>query len=127
MELKPRETVILASDFTLLVNWYRDVLGFQVTQLFEDGIHYCNLETESGIRIGIGLAEETGVVPGERSSNTLRLQFEVTDAQAFFQYVEQHGGSIRFGPSFNEKDGFWFGECADPEGNPFWVVDEKCP
>lgn len=28
IEIRPREIVILADDFDLLVGWYRDVLGF---------------------------------------------------------------------------------------------------
>ena len=122
-----RETVILASDFTLLVNWYRDVLGFEIVQHYEDEFHYCNLESKSGIKIGIADAAEMGVVPIDRSCNTVILQFEVADTKQFFEHVEQNAGAIRFGPSFNEKDGFWFGACADPEGNPFWIVDENCP
>ena len=53
IEIRPRETVILATGFPKLFAWYRDVLGFSVTRLFEDGFHYCNLESPSGIRIGI--------------------------------------------------------------------------
>ena len=37
LPIRPRETVILATDFSALVAWYRDVLGFSVVNLFEDG------------------------------------------------------------------------------------------
>jgi catechol 2,3-dioxygenase-like lactoylglutathione lyase family enzyme len=72
MEIRPRETVILADDVETLVAWYRDVLGFKDVQLFEDGYHYAYMETASGIKIGIGSAEEMGVVPVDRSKNTRR-------------------------------------------------------
>ena len=127
MGIRPRETVILATDYPALVAWYRDVLGFAVTKQFEDGIHYCNLETRSGIRIGIAPGEEMNVVPADRSKNTVILQFEVDDAQALFARLEQAGASIAHGPALNEKDGFWFGSFADPEGNPCWAVDGNCP
>ncbi len=45
VEIRPRESVILATDFAKLVDWYRDVLGFQVVKLFEDDFHYCNLSS----------------------------------------------------------------------------------
>ena len=77
MEIRPRETVILADDVETLVAWYRDVLGFKDVQLFEDGYHYAYMETASGIKIGIGSAEEMGVVPVDRSKNTAILQVEV--------------------------------------------------
>ena len=40
MDLRPRETVVLASDYEALVAWYRDALGFEVTQSYEGQYHY---------------------------------------------------------------------------------------
>ena len=125
--IRPRETVILSTSFSELVAWYRDVLGFTVVKLFEDGFHFCNLETTSGIKIGIASAEEMGVEPADRSKNTVVLQLEVDDVKEFFEHLKQNGASITNGPSFDKKDNFWFGGFADPEGNPFWVVDKNCP
>ncbi|MEE8153473.1 MAG: VOC family protein [Phycisphaerales bacterium] len=127
IEIRPREPVILATGFSALVAWYRDVLGFTVVKLFEDGFHYCNLETPSGIKIGIADAQEMGVVPVDRRSNTVILQFEVDDIGQLFAHLEQTGASITNGPSFDEKGDFWFGGFLDPEGNPCWVVDKNCP
>ena len=127
IDIRPRETVILASGFSELVAWYRDVLGFSVVKLFEDGFHYCNLETPSGIKIGIADAQEMGVVPGDRRNNTVVLQFEVDDVRELFAHLKQTGASITNEPTFNKHDGFWFGAFADPEGNPYWVVDKNCP
>lgn len=127
MEIRPRETVILATDFSALYTWYRDVLGFTVVRLFEDGFHYCNLESSSGIRIGIGDATEMGVAPGDRSRNTVILQFEVDDVQRFFAHLASAGAAIVSGPTQDKNEGFWFGSFSDPEGNPCWVVDRNCP
>jgi predicted enzyme related to lactoylglutathione lyase len=127
MEIRSREPVILATDFSALVAWYRDALGFSVTKRFEDGFHYCNLESRSGGKIGIASAKEMGVDPADRSLNTVVLQFEVDDVKAFFTHLEAAGGTIVSGPSFDAKDSFWFGGFSDPEGNPFWVVDKDCP
>ena len=127
MEIRPRETVILAADYEALVAWYRDVLGFKVVQQFEEGYHYAYMETSSGIKIGIGSAEEMGVVPVDRSKNTVILQVEVDDVQHFFTHLEEKGGTATFGPSLDDKGKFWYGGFADPEGNPCWVVDKNCP
>ena len=127
IDVRARETVILAAGFSELVAWYRDVLGFSVVNLFEDGFHYCNLETPSGIKIGIADAQEMGVVPGDRRNNTVVLQFEVDDVRELFTHLKQTGASITNEPTFNKQDGFWFGAFADPEGNPYWVVDKNCP
>jgi predicted enzyme related to lactoylglutathione lyase len=125
--IQPRETVVLAGDVASLAAWYRETLGFRIVREFTDGFHYVNLETDTGIRLGIASAAEMGVAPGDRSSNTVVLQFQVGDVKAFLAGVEAGGGRVTLTPTRNEKDGFWFGGFADPEGNPFWVVDENCP
>ncbi|MBD3161999.1 MAG: hypothetical protein GF346_06880 [Candidatus Eisenbacteria bacterium] len=127
IEIHPRETVILANDFQALVAWYRDVLGFRVVKRFEEEFHYCNLETATGIKLGIGVAKEMGVAPEDRSKNTVILQFQVDDVKEFFVHLERNGGVVTFGPSFDKKDEFWYGGFSDPEGNPCWVVDANCP
>lgn len=127
IEIRPRETVILVNDFAGIVKWYQEVLGFQITQIFEEGFHYCNLETQSEIKIGIAPAQEVGVELRKRAANSILLQFEVDDVQDFFEYLKGNGATITGGPSFDQNDEFWFGSFADPEGNPYWVVDKNCP
>ena len=127
MDIVPRESVVFAEDFSAMVAWYRDVLGFSIVLLKEEDYHYCSLENENGVRIGIADALEMGVVPGERRHNTVVLQFQVPDIKEFFEHLNVNGGAVTFGPSFDENDGFWFGGFHDLEGNPFWVVDENCP
>ena len=127
MEVRPRETVILADDFKTLVDWYHEVLGFEVSKLFEDGFHYANLITSTGIRIGIADAKEMGVEPGDRSRNTVVVQIEADSVQDLFAHLRARGATITSGPSQDADVGFWFGSFADPEGNPIWVVDKNCP
>ena len=127
MEIRPRETVILASDFPALMAWYQKAFGFEVLSLFEEDYHYCNLATPTGIQIGIASAKEMGVQAQDRSRNSVLLQFEVDDVKAFFAQLEAAGGTVTFGPSFDEKGRFWYGGIADPEGNPLWIVDKDCP
>ncbi len=127
IEIRPRETVMLVSNFAEMVAWYRDELGFIVTKLFDEDYHYCNLESSSGIKIGIAPAQEMGIDPGDRSKNTVVLQFEVDDLRAFFGHIEKQGAIITGGPSFDKNEKFWFGSFTDPEGNPIWVVDKDCP
>jgi len=127
MELSPREVVILADDYDALVGWYVEVLGFRIARRFDEGYRYANLETETGLRIGIAPAVEVDVTPGDRAKNTVLLQVQVPDVRAFFEKLLEAGSIILFGPSFDRKGGFWYGGFADPEGNPIWVVDENCP
>ena len=127
MQLGPRESVLLVEHFDSMVSWYQDTLGFTVRKSFDEGFHYCNLENDAGIKLGIAVASEMHVSPNDRSQNSVVLQFEVDDVQVFLQHIEAHGGSITGKASYNSNDKFWFGSFADPEGNPFWVVDRNCP
>jgi len=125
--LFPRELVVLAEDYDAMVAWYVDVLGFRIVKQFTQGYRYSNLETASGIRVGIAPASEAGVTPGDRTKSTVLLQVKVPDAKRFFEHLKLAGASIAFGPSYDESGGFWFGGFTDLEGNPIWVVDENCP
>ena len=127
MEIRSRETVILATDYASLVAWYCDALGFSVVQQFQEGFHYSNLESAAGVKLGIAPAKEMSVTPIDRGSNTVILQFQVDDVAAFFAHIKRTGGTITGGPSFDANGSFWFGSFADPEGNPLWVVDKNCP
>jgi predicted enzyme related to lactoylglutathione lyase len=127
MELRSREPIVLASDFGSLVAWYRAALGFEEVARFEDGYHSCTLRTPSGVVIGIASASEMGVSPTDRAHNTVVLHLEVDDVAGFLAHVGEAGGTVTGGPSLDKHDGFWFGSFADPEGNPFWVVDANCP
>ena len=127
MDLRAREPVILAGDFDALVAWYRDALGFRIVRRFAEGFHYCNLASTSGVKVGLASAREMGVEPGDRARNTVVLQLEVDDVKAFLAHLEARGAKITGGPSFDARGSFWFGSFADPEGNPFWVVDRNCP
>lgn len=125
--IKPRESILLAENFETLVAWYREALGFKVTSIFEDGFHFANLATDSGIRIGIGSAKEMGVEPGNRANATVLLQIEAEDVRTFLEHVAGSGGVANMPASYNKQDDFWFGGFADPEGNRWWVVDKNCP
>lgn len=103
------------------------MLGFRVTAQFSDGYRYTNLATESGIRIGVAPASEVGVTPGDRANNTVLLPVGVPDVKGLFEHLREAGGTVTFGPSFDDGGQFWYGGIADLEGNPIWVVDGNCP
>lgn len=126
-EIRPRETVLLAEDYDAMVDWYRNTLGFRVTDRHTGDYRYTQLVNRAGIRVGIAVAKEMGTEVRDRKHNTVLMQFEVDDVRKFLEHVTANGGSVPFGPSFSEVDGFWYGGFADPEGNPYWVVDANCP
>jgi hypothetical protein len=47
-----------------------------------------------------------GITLGDLRNNTIVLQFQVADVKHFFNYLEENGGSIIFGPSYDQKDNF---------------------
>ena len=129
MEIKilPRETVLLAKNHQLLINWYINNLNFKIINNNSD-IKYCNLETDSGIKIGIADMEQMGNENySKRIMNTVILQICTNDLKKLFKKIKNNGGSVLFGPSYDEGDKYWYGSITDIEGNEIWVVDENCP
>jgi len=129
MEIKilPRETVLLAKNHQLLINWYINNLNFKIINNNSD-IKYCNLETDSGIKIGIADMEQMGNENySKRIMNTVILQICTNDLKKLFKRIKNNGDSVLFGPSYDEGDKYWYGSITDIEGNEIWVVDENCP
>jgi len=127
ISIKPREIVILAENFDKLVNWYINILGFKELNRYKEDYFYSYLATKTGIKIGIAELKQMGVDNPNRRKNTLILQIEVDDVNELFEYLKDKGGSVLFGPSFDEKDKYWYGSFTDLEGNEIWVVDTNCP
>lgn len=127
MKLKQIESVIFAEKWSRLIDWYVEVLGFEIEMRVETDYHYCVLKHTDGAQLGIADAKEMSVDPRNRPNNSVLLQFQVPDVKALLAHISEQGGSTTFGPSFDKQDEFWFGGFNDLEGNPFWVVDENCP
>ena len=63
----------------------------------------------------------------KRVMNTVILQICTNDLKSLFKKIKNNGGSVLFGPSYDEVDKYWYGSFTDIEGNEIWVVDENCP
>ena len=132
IKILPRETVVVAKNYQSLIDWYINNLNFKIINNFPD-IKYCYLETDSGIKIGITDMEElikstpANKPLSKRVMNTVILQICTNDLKSLFKKIKNNGGSVLFGPSYDEGDKFWFGSFTDIEGNEIWVVDENCP
>lgn len=119
--VRPRELVLLARDFNRLVDWYVQTLGFKVLNRIDE-LPYANLETEGGVHLGIGSAPPD-VAP---SDSTIVPQLETTNVNDLLARIRMSGGLVD-GPHRDAALGFDFGSFKDPEGNIWWVVDEKAP
>lgn len=119
--IRPRETVILARDHAGLVDWYVRALGLSIVARFEE-LPYANLESPGGVRVGIGSAPPDVTA----SDSTIVPQLETTDVSALLLRIRTAGGLVD-GPHRDAAMGFDFGSFKDPEGNIWWVVDEKAP
>lgn len=115
--------VILAEDYDRLRDWYVRALDLEVKQEWTEDYHYAELVRDGRFVVGIASAGEMKVEPGERRRQAVVAQFNVDDCRAFLARVREEGGTVPFGPSYEEKGGFWFGGFADLEGNPAWVVE----
>ena len=127
IKILPRETVIVAKNHQSLIDWYVDNLNFKIIYNNLD-IKYCSLETDSGIKIGIADMESLGNKNySKRIQNTVILQIATNDLDILFKKIKSNGGTILFGPSYDDGDEYWYGSISDKEGNEIWVIDENCP
>lgn len=77
--------------------------------------------------------------PESRVLNTAIIQFTVDDVKKLFAHINAKAAQfadayqitksdkLTFGPSYDKKDGYWYGGFQYLEGNPYRVVDTNCP
>ena len=127
IKILPREIVLVAKNHQSLIDWYVDNLNFKIVYNNLD-IKYCSLETDSSIKIEIAdMKSLENENYSKRIMNTIILQIATNDLQKLFKKIKNNGGSILFGPSYDEGDKYWYGSVTDIEGNEIWVIDENCP
>ena len=128
---RAREPVLLAQDFSALLGWYEAALGFSRVQVFDGAYRYALVQGPGGVRLGIAEAAPLGLRAPPPGGSAVRLQWEIENLPAFFDWfetqAEAHGGAVAFGPQRDAADGFVFGAIRDLEGNEIWLVDETCP
>jgi predicted enzyme related to lactoylglutathione lyase len=123
MRLELLNAVILAEDYAALRDWYRAALGLDLKQEWSESYHYAELSRDGKLVVGIADAKEMGLDPIAPRRNAIVAQFRVSDVPALCERVKEHEGTVLFGPSYEEKEGFSYCAFTDPEGNQLWAVD----
>lgn len=122
MKLKLLNVVLLAEDYPKLVNWYIKALGLEIQEEWTENYHYAELSYDKQLVVGITPAKEVDMNPPKPRNNAAIMQLAVSDIQAFLNRIAEHGGTLIFGPSFEESEGFYYGAVNDIEGNQIWVI-----
>lgn len=121
-DLRLLNAVLLAEDYERLRDWWIDVVGLTLMQEWTEDYHYAELGCEGHLVIGVADAKEMKAAPPSPRANAVVAQLRVADVAAFLEQVRTGGGTIEFGPSYEEGEGFWYGAFRDGEGNSVWVV-----
>ncbi len=101
------------------IEWYRDLLGFELSYKLDE-YGWCELKTPyPGIFIGLGQSEE--VKPG-----TTTPTFGVKDIAAARKHLEAH--DVRFDGDTYEIDGMVkLATFYDPDGNSYMLAQNLVP
>lgn len=116
-------SVILAENYTALVDWYKDVLELDIKFQDNKEYHYTDLAQNRKLIVGIGKAEKMGHKPNIPKNNSVILQISVSNIYNLFDKVKKNGGKILYGPSMDKNFGFLYGGFEDIEGNQVWVIE----
>jgi CreA protein len=102
------------SDLAKALDWYRDMLGFQIVYRLDD-YGWAEIETPvPGFRIGLGQVEKMS------GQGAITPTFRVVDIEAARAYLE--GNGVRFDGDTNEVPGMVkLATFYDPDGNP-WML-----
>jgi CreA protein len=107
------------SDLDRAIEWYRELLGFELIYKLDD-MGWCELRTAwNGISIGLGQSEEPKVAGATPV-------FGVKDIEAARGYLE--GKGVRFdGETQVIPDMVKLATFYDPDGNPWMLAESKMP
>lgn len=127
------EPHLWTDDFSSMVEWYRSVLGFEVTAWFPDeaAATWCRMQREEAALMIAVTPDPAGLPPGQDylaavstrgagPGGPLSLYLHVEDADAPYGAAETAGAEI-VEPIW---DAWWGGRqftVADPDGN-WWTV-----
>lgn len=126
MKLELLNAVILAENFESLRDWYIRTLELRPDRSADETEGYSYVELIHGTShvFGIARADQMGVAPASPRRNAAIPQLYCSDVEALLRKVADSGGTVLFGPSYDEAfGGYSYGGFADPEGNQIWVVD----
>ena len=118
MKLALLNAVILAEDYEKVRDWWIRYLDLELKQEWTEKYHYAELVRDGRFVVGIASAAEMGAKLTTPRTNAVVPQLQVEDAKAFLEDLKAKGGTVVFGPSFDDDEKFWFGGFEDVEGNP---------
>lgn len=122
MKLELLNAVIQAEGCDKVRDGWISTIGLELEREWTEPYHYAELGKDGKFVVGIASAREMGVKPSTPRTNAIMPQLQVEDAKAFLEELQAKGETVVFGPSFEEREEFWFGGFEDVEGNPVWVV-----
>jgi CreA protein len=107
------------SNLDQAIDWYRELLGFEVIYKLDD-LGWCELKTAwNGISIGLGQSEKPKV------GGTTPV-FGVKDIDAARSHLESNG--VRFdGETQVIQDMVKLATFYDPDGNPWMLAESNMP
>jgi catechol 2,3-dioxygenase-like lactoylglutathione lyase family enzyme len=106
-------------DLDKAIDWYRELLGFQLIYKLDD-MGWCEIQTSmNGVSIGLGQSEEP------KTEGTTPV-FGVKDIEAARSRLESNGvrfdGETQVIPEMVKLATFY-----DPDGNPWMLAESKMP
>jgi len=124
MEVRLLNVVILCDNFEAQVEWYKNTFDLKILLKESGAYNYVELGHNEHVIVGLTPAKEMKHQPSKPRNNSTLLQITVKDMETLFKKVVDNKGTVKFGPSVEEKYNFKYGAITDLEGNEIWVIEE---
>lgn len=113
-------TMVYVDSVSQAVDFYSKTLGFKVKEQF--GEDWAEIDAGNGMLIGLHPANSHSPKPGTRGATS--LSFSVMQPLEKVVEILKSRGVQFFGPIMND-DPVKLAFCADPDGNPITICEEK--
>ena len=127
MGLKLSHAFINVGHLDTVVPFYTDILGFQVTDRghINDNVEAVFMSQDPENHHQIALADTLKDQTGGRNLGHVAFRMESLDELRELKERLKTKGIV-IGREISHGNA-WSLYFADPEGNPYWVVDKNCP
>jgi len=111
-------TMVVVSDMTRSVAFYRDILGIPLKFESPDWTEFLTGATTLALHGGGLTSDPVAQGNGDKYAGTCSIGFNVEDVDATYETLKAKGARFVMPPTQREGEGIKLAVCIDPDGLP---------
>jgi lactoylglutathione lyase len=120
-------TMVVVSDMTRSVAFYRDLLGIPLKFESPDWTEFLTGTTTLALHGGGLVPDPSTKGDGDKYAGTCSIGFNVEDVDKTYEELKAKGAIFVMPPTQREGEGIKLAVCIDPDGLPIAIAQSVAP